>query len=127
MRIMSFTKPWPKLTKPSFTTFRLQRRDKDYQLNERVKVVLHARTRHRMVMGSADIIGKEEVDLNQITEVEAMEDGFDNAEQMIEWLRLAHGSRLGQVPLHKLTLTYTILVGVTQKPITTDIGGLAWP
>lgn len=127
MRIMPFAKPWPKLTKPSFTTFRLQRRDKDWQLDERVHVVVHARTRHRMVMGDADIVRKEEVVLNQITEAEAVEDIFDNAEQMIEWLRRAHGSRLGQVPLHKLTLAYTILVGVTQEPITTDIGGVSWP
>ena len=127
MRIMSFAKPWPKLTQPIFITFRLQRRDKDWQLGERVKVVLHARTRHRMVMGSADIIRKEEVGINLITEAEAVEDGFNSVVEMTNWLRLAHGSRLGQVPLHKLTLTYTILVGVTQKPITTDIGGLTWP
>ena len=108
MREISFAKRWEKLEEPEFTTFRMQRRDKDWQLGERVKVVYHARQKDREVLGIADIVRMEEVDLKLITLNEAVGDGFQSVAEMVTWLLEVHGARLKQVPLHKLTLQYLV-------------------
>ena len=94
MRELGFSKKWTKLNNEIlFTTFRFPRKDKDWQLEEVVKIVFKPRSKLREVMGIARIIRKEPKDLNKqfhynfgtysqpntsdtITPNEAEDDGF---------------------------------------------------
>ena len=89
MRILGFQKlDWmnfdthhPKLLYVTFTTFRLARRDRDWEFGEVVRVVLKPRTKERLILGEAEIIQKAPkekfgIGETRITDVEARADGF---------------------------------------------------
>ncbi len=59
MRIIGFSKKWSKLSQPTFTTFRVERKDKDWFTGESVRVVVQPRTKGREPLGIAQIINKE--------------------------------------------------------------------
>jgi hypothetical protein len=111
MRILGFSKHWPKLDTFEFTTFRLPREDKDWHVGEVVQIVIRPRSKDREVLGIATIVSKEvrwgrECPFREpkaITEQEAIEDGFNSLEEMRQWLTAAHGARFrGQI--NKLVL-----------------------
>lgn len=115
MRILGFSEKWVKLGQPVFTTFRFARKDKDWQMGEFVQVVLKPRSKHREKLGFAKIIGKElrwikpklREDLPDITEEEAVVDGFKGWREMWAWLLKAYGiRRLLSEPMNKLTLKW---------------------
>ena len=114
MRILGFTEKWPKLRQPEFTTFRLTRRDKDWQTGELVQVVYKPRSKSREILGTAEIIRKEHRCLlcssvrhcRRIIPSEAEQDGFKSLSDMETWLLKAHGSRVLEEPINKLTLRW---------------------
>ena len=86
MRILGFSKEWPKLSQAQFTTFRLARKDKDWEVGETVQIVLRPRSKDRKVFGIAEIIAKEPRRMGwhhsnpiipMATKEEALEDGFE--------------------------------------------------
>ena len=119
MRILGFNKKWDKLKNDTFTTFRFERRDADWQLGETVQVVYKPRTRGREVLGIAKIVSKEPrfVPQNdwvlrprcaqQATNSEAIADGFTSIFTMVAWLNKTYGrERLIDEPMNKLTLQW---------------------
>jgi hypothetical protein len=113
MRILPVTKEWPKLRNPSWPTFRLTRRDKDYYEGEVVQVVLHPRSKHRKVLGIAEIVKKEQKGIfalafryDLVSLDEAIEDGFENLQEMQYWFYKTHGDRVRREPLNKLTVVW---------------------
>jgi len=117
MRILGFTQKWDKLKHDRFTTFRLPRRDRDWEVGEVVRVVYKPRSKEREIWGIAQIITKEQRNvapdwgkdgLPMITNNEAIKDGFTNWGEMFDWLGKAHGfHRLAIEPINKLTLRWT--------------------
>ena len=106
MRILGFSKKWAKLKQPSFTTFRCQRRDCDWELFEGAQIVYHPRSRNREILGVAQIIGKESIWIDDISEIEAELDGFGSLNEMVGWLALTHGERIQNEPMNKLVLKW---------------------
>lgn len=106
MRILGFSKKWDKLQQPQFTTFRLSRRDRDWEEGEVIQVVYKPRSKNREILGSAEIVNKESRRLHQLTHSETVEDGFKGILNMSEWLLEAHGKRLFDEGLNKLTLRW---------------------
>lgn len=117
MRILGFTEKWPKLQQPVFTTFRLERRDRDWEVGEVAKIVYKPRSKGGgEILGLAKIINKEYRNplprsggqrLPYITEAEARADGFKDHTEMWEWLRKAHSmDRLMEGWINKLTLEW---------------------
>ena len=114
MRILGFSKKWPKLQQSVFTTFRFTRRDRDWQVGKLVQVVIKPRTPSLEVLGPAEIIGKEPRWIfsakkprgaKMLTRREAIIDGHKNYFDMAMWLSDTHGhSRLVNEPMNKLTL-----------------------
>lgn len=112
MRILGFTKHWLKLDKDELTTFRFQRRDKDWEVGEQVQLVVAPRTKGREIIGPAMIASKEPKkfcppninELRRVSDAEAVEDGFLNYADMLEWLFKTHGKRIFEEPMNKLTL-----------------------
>ncbi len=106
MRILGFQKHWEKLNRIEFTTFRVTRRDKDWQLGESVQIVIKSRSKNREPLGIAHIFKKESTCFRDITESEAIADGFSNAFEMWEWLKQTHVGIAMSTPLNKLTLRW---------------------
>ena len=115
MRILGFSRKWPKLNQPEFTTFRFARKDKDWQPGETVQVVYRPRIPTRRILGIAIITAKVPRAmcrhlpsiLPHVTEEEAKQDGFPDYYHMWEWLFDAHGGRrLMDEPMNKLTLRW---------------------
>lgn len=125
MRIMGFSyKDWvnhltgkPKLEEDKFTTFRFQRRDKDWHVGEVVQVVYKPRRKGGgEKLGVAKIIGKElrgiapewrDSSVPMISNEEAKRDGFENWESCLFWMAGTHGvTRLVLEPMNKLTLRW---------------------
>ena len=115
MRILGFQRKWEKLQKPEFTTFRFERRDKDWQLGEQVQIVYKPRHKDREILGIAVIVGKEfrspdaelpKRNIISISDEEAKEDGFMDYEDMWNWLLEVYGDedKLMFEPMNKLTL-----------------------
>lgn len=128
MRILGFSKRWPKLNnKILFTTFRYPRRDKDWQVEEVVQVVYKPRSKEREPLGIARIIRKQEKRTDKrwsyyplpsfpntpdmITPEEAYKDGFSgmhgggDIDKLLTWLRETAGSRyFRESVVNKLTL-----------------------
>lgn len=134
MRILGFSKMWPKLNKQwfalnplTFTTFRYPRRDKDWEVEEVVQVVYKPRSKEREPLGVARIIRKQEKDMSRdwtyyprpncpntpdmISPSEAKEDGFDSmhgggdVEKLLKWLRESSPERYFREKIvNKLTL-----------------------
>ncbi len=113
MRILGYSKKWDKLQSPIHTTFRFARRDKDWQVGEIVQEVYKPRSKERDILGMAEIIGKEprwmkpklRDDLPDITQEEAIADGFEDWRAMFKGLLKTYDIRrlLGE-PMNKLTL-----------------------
>lgn len=114
MRILGFVKYWPKLNKNTFTTFRYPRRDKDWQVGEKVQVVIKPRTKDKVWLGVAEIIAKEKRNVSwkrmngirNLSFEEAVDDGFKSRTAMISWLYNLYGDRILQEPMHKLILIW---------------------
>lgn len=104
MRIMSFSRRWPKLEQDSFTTFRFPRKDAikghDWHLGEALQLYYHSRRPDRQYLGDAQIIEKIWRRIDQITEVEAIVDGFQTLEEMLDFL----GQPDGKEWINKFTL-----------------------
>lgn len=100
-----------KLNKPVFTTFRFPRKDKDWQEGEVVQVYYKNRTPARKKLGNAVIVSKEVKVTGRhegdITQEEAIADGFDSIVGMEQWLIKAHGiRRVCGENINKLTLRW---------------------
>ena len=116
MRVLGFSKKWPKLLQPSFTTFRFSRRDRDWEVEELVQIVIQPRSKGGGErLGTAEIMSKElrraapfyGLAGLEITKAEAIEDGFGNQSEMIAWLIGAHGfQRVSTEQLNKLSLRW---------------------
>lgn len=120
MRVLGFSERWSKLDNNTFTTFRFQRRDKDWQTGEVVKVVFKPRTREREVLGVAKIIGKGKrwvaweaqylsaslQGIATVSDFEAAEDGFTGVLEMMEWMTKTHKDRNYRELMNKLTLEW---------------------
>jgi len=123
VRILGFSKKWPKLRQPWFTTFRFTRRDKDWQAGEIVQVVYKPRSKEREVLGPAEIIAKEPRAMARhgnrvkgalvVTNAEAERDGFSSIvgrqAYFLMWEYLFDfygGERLMTEPMNKLTLRW---------------------
>ncbi len=85
MRILGFSKvDWrnyitheqSKMLQPEFTTWRWPRKDRDWYADEVVSVVVKTRSPHRLVLGEAEIISVDSKEDYEITDVDAMADGF---------------------------------------------------
>jgi hypothetical protein len=128
MRILGFSKMWPKLTQGwEFTTFRLPRLDKDWQPKETVQIVLKPRSKERVLLGTAEIrkveprqFPRQMIKLSlqhgvpYITDSEAKIDGFNDLDDMFKWMLKTHGhdDRFLFEPINKLILRW-----VTMTPI----------
>jgi hypothetical protein len=112
LRIISFCKRWTKLEQSEFTTFRFPRKDRDWEVGERVQVYLKNRSPQRENLGEAKIIKKEMRVIATIhteylpTEEEAIADGFNSLIEMNEFFRDTYGSRIFGEPINKLTLRW---------------------
>lgn len=116
MRILGFSEKWDKLKQPGFTTFRFPRKDKDWQVEEIVRVVFKPRSRGGgEELGVAEIVRRESRDMTrnfnppcpQVTIDEAREDGFVNYIEMRKWLNKMYGiHRVFYEPMNKLTLRW---------------------
>ena len=127
MRELGFSKMWDKLNNEIlFTTFRFPRKDKDWQIEEGVKIVYKPRSKEREVLGIARIIRKQPKDLNKrwsyyasfsqpntpdmITPSEADEDGFTgmhgggDTEKMRRFFIDTYGYSKCKEPINRLTL-----------------------
>jgi len=113
LRILGFEKHWEKLARHSYTTFRFPRKDKDWYVGERVKIVVNPRSKRRRELGVAEIkdktkrwLGRSSSKCPCPTEDEAVEDGFKDAEEMRRWMREHYGGRVEQEPMNKLSLSW---------------------
>lgn len=60
MRILGFSKKWPKLKEPEFTTFRFERKDKPHYVGEQLQIVIQPRRKGGgEKLGIAEIVKKE--------------------------------------------------------------------
>ena len=112
MRILGYTKKWDKLYKPIHTTFRFPRKDKDWYEGEILQEVFKPRSPRREFIQFAVVIKKELKLLADITQDEAVEDGFINRYAMFEWLQITYKGKDMFRPINKLTLK--IRVGENQ-------------
>ena len=111
MRIISFSKMWDKLKQPEFTTFRYPRGDKDWFVGEEVQVFYKNRSPNREKLGEAVIVskiskitGRLETD---VTDADAIADGFTDVRDMEQWLIKTYGIRkVVSEPINKLTLRW---------------------
>jgi len=128
MRILGFSKLWPKLTEGwEFTTFRVPRLDRDWQPKEVVQIVLKPRSKNRVVLGTAEIrkveprqFPRQMINLAlqhgvpYITNDEARIDGFADMREMYQWMVKTHGhdDRFFFLPINKLTVRW-----ITMNPV----------
>jgi len=117
MRIMGFEKEWTKLRDDTFTTFRFERKDKDWITGESVQIIIKPRSKDRKYKGIALIIFKELrspdaefliKNIPSISDEEAIRDGFEDYEDMLNWLIKVYGytDKLMFKPISKLTLRW---------------------
>lgn len=112
MRIMGFSKKWPKLFREEFTTFRLPRKDRDWEVGEQVEVVIKPRSKTREPMMIAEINEMEPVSIavsdfryRMPTLAEIQADGFENLAEMRQWVSQAHNIPQYCIPsMNKITL-----------------------
>jgi hypothetical protein len=100
---------WGKLQNDEFTTFRFARRDKDYQVEEKLQAWYRQRSPKRQYLFNVEVVSKYPkwlIDANglYINVEEAKEDGFETPELMFTFLHKAHGKRVYREPINKLTL-----------------------
>lgn len=113
MRILGFSKKWDKLNNIEFTTFRFPRKDRDWYEGEVVQIVYKPRSKEREKLGIARINFKEFVRIEDITEDEAIRDGFCNALEIWLWLKRPKGNE----PINKLTLRWIKPVQSLESPL----------
>jgi len=107
MRILGVSEKWDKLRQPRWTTFRFSRRDTDWRVGEIVQVWFRPRSKKkRRFLGTAKIIEKVSRFMMDLTEGEVREDGFDNLDAMLAWLRKRYDGRIYTHPMNKLTLAW---------------------
>ena len=111
MRIIGFSIEWPKLEQDEFTTFRFQRKDRDWYIGEAVQVRIKPRSKGGGIRkGVAVIMHKENkgiADSYTIKDAEAIADGFPGGiSEMWGWLIKSHSTEQLVRPLHKLTLKW---------------------
>jgi len=83
-------------------------------VGELVQVVFKPRSRDREILGIAEIVEKEQRCLlcssvrncRRVVAGEAVADGFSSLSDMETWLLKAHGSRVLEEPINKLTLRW---------------------
>lgn len=127
MREISFNQHWPKLDTSVFTTFRFPRKDRDWAIGEKVRVVLSARSKKREVLFEAVITKKEarwvrfqdyplkqsleEKGIPIITSDEARADGFFDTNKapalyhFQQFMLEAYEERIYREPMNKLSLS----------------------
>ena len=123
MRVLGFNQRWPKLNldkpvelRPDFGTFRFTRKDRDWQVDEIVEVVIHPRKKgggeHT---GIAEIFDKEPRNMTlasgnnsipMVTEQEAKSDGFTSVEDMQLWMQKSHPDHAYYEPMNKISLRW---------------------
>ena len=103
MRILGFSRKWAKLQKPTHTTFRYPRKDKDWYEGELVQEVYKPRSKDREFLQNATIVRIEPRQLADITHNEAVEDGFINLYAMFEFIGKNKSEDFHR-PINKLTL-----------------------
>jgi len=103
---MGFAKNWQKLRQEFFTTFRFERKDRDWYIGEVVVVKINPRAKGGgTYVGLAEIVNKENRDGgNFITDKEAVADGFEDKIDMWKWMLKSHSPGQLVRPLNKLTL-----------------------
>jgi len=112
MRILGVEQKWSKLRHGKFTTFRFERKDKDWEVDEEVRVVYKPRSKDREMLGIAMIIDKEHRQFSAarpdegITIGEAQADGFSGYPDMAVWFFKRYGKRIIDEPINKLTLKW---------------------
>lgn len=118
MRILGFSETWPKLAGSQFTTFRFERKDRDWEAGEKVQVVLFPRTKHLRHLGVAEIMAKEprrmfgsRLDYQCVSDEEAVVDGFQDYYGMWEFMVKHHGIRRLVEPINKFTLRWVSRIG----------------
>ena len=104
MRRMGLSLRWAKLWQPEFTTFRTPRKDKDWFVGEKVRVVFQPRSKNRQPLFLAEIVAKEPKTFDKITSAEAIADGFSGIITMWAFLENSHPRFKASTPLNKLTL-----------------------
>ena len=102
---------WDKLKQPEFTTFRFPRKDSDWQVGETVQVFFRNRSPNREKLGEAVIVSKELKVTGRpdtdITDDEAIADGFSDVRNMEQWLISTYGIRkVCEEKMNKLTLRW---------------------
>ncbi len=103
MRVLGFSKKWDKLSNIEFTTFRFPRKDRDWATGEEVQIIVKPRRKGGgEKLGTARINYKEFVRIRDITEDEAIKDGFHSTFEMWLWLKKPAGKK----PINKLTLRW---------------------
>ena len=121
MRILGFSKYWinyltgkPKLHSDTFSTFRYPRKDRDWQVGEKIQIVMNPRSPRKEWLGVAEIIAKEQRNVGwvkipgvkDLTFREAMEDGFKRKSEMVGWLYNLYGDKILTVPINKLVIKW---------------------
>ena len=111
MRIIGFSIEWPKLEQDEFTTFRFQRKDRDWSIGEAVQVRIKPRSKGGGIRkGVAVIMHKENkgiADSVAIKNTEAVADGFPGGvPEMWRWFIKSHSPEQLAQPLYKLTLKW---------------------
>jgi hypothetical protein len=146
MRILGFSEKWPKLElrlpieqRGLFTTFRFERRDRDWEVEELVQVVYKPRSKEREIWGIARIIRKQPKNLNKrweyyplpsypnttdmITPIEAEMDGFTGIHGVgdIEKMRRYFMDTYGYSRCSKEIINRLVLYWVNSRvPVPTD-------
>lgn len=109
-RVIGFTKKWDKLYTPEFTTFRFKRKDKPLEVGELVQIVYHPRSKDREIIGKALIkridayCFRPTIGYLYPSDEDAIADGFDGLDEMIDWFTDTYGERINQETMFKITL-----------------------
>ena len=121
MRVLSFSRMWAKLDGDTLTTFRFERKDRDWEVGEQVQMVFKARSPQRRVLGVAEIVDKTPrwvmnhppglgyagyFNTPLVTEEEAVADGFSSREEMVKFIRKERRMLCVIKPLNKLTVRW---------------------
>ena len=116
MRILGFQKEWAKLQQDIFTTLRFEHGSKPYAMGECFQIKIKPRSKGGgLFKGVAKLIDKEPKNINsclkdrtEITEQEAIEDGFTSLADMNTWLYKTYGhyDRLLLEPIYKMSLVW---------------------
>jgi hypothetical protein len=109
---------WNKLEEKEFSTFRYNRKDRDWELGEAVQVYFHNRSKDRKFLGIARIAAKERRNLDPsriqfsplefaiaVNDAEAVADGFKDRNDMVRWFRKTYGKSASPI-MNRLSLVW---------------------